>query len=96
MALVLIVLGLANRVTGRMPLCYPVAIAFTGVTSVLYALNTAGLRIPGISTLVESMPLYDSGLVWLIPAAVGAGIGAAVSCIRNRKKYGTLLLPEKK
>ena len=96
MALVLIVLGLANRVTGRMPLCYPVAIAFTGVTSVLYALNTAGLRIPGISPLVESMPLYDSGLVWLIPAAVGAGIGAAVSCIRNRKKYGTLLLPDQK
>ncbi len=94
MALVLILLGLADRFTRRIPLCYPVAVACTGVTSVLYALILSGLRIPGITALMEAMPLYDAGLVWLIPAAVGAGIGAAASCIRNHKKCGSLLLPE--
>ncbi len=96
MALVLILLGLANKVTQRIPLCYPLAVAFTGVISVCDAIETAGLSIPGISGLIHALPLYDAGFVWLIPAVVGAVIGAGISCIRNKRKLGHFLLPAEK
>lgn len=93
MALVLIVLGLANGWTGRLPLCYPVAIAFTGGISILYSLDTAGLNIPLLSGWIRALPLYGSGLCWLIPAVIGAAVGAIASMVRNRRALGTLLLP---
>lgn len=42
-AIVLIALGLAHRITGKAPLCYPVAVAFTILVSVPCALVQAKL-----------------------------------------------------
>lgn len=96
MALVLILLGLGNKLTRRIPLCYPFAISFTGIISVYDAIETAGLSIPGISDLIHALPLYDAGFVWLIPALVGAAIGSGISCICNKRKFGQFLLPSEK
>ena len=96
MALLLILLGLAHSGIRRLPLCYPVSITFTGIISVLYALETAGLEIPVITGWIRLLPLYDSGLCWLIPAAAGVLIGCAASLIRNRRRYGCWLLPREK
>lgn len=92
MAIVLIVLGLANKLTSRIPLCYPVSIAFTGVVSVLDAL-TAVFPIPGLVGIIHALPLYDAGFVWLIPAIIGLLIGTVASFIKNKKCCGKLLLP---
>lgn len=92
MAIILILLGLANKLTSRIPLCYPVGIAFTGVVSVLDAL-TQVFPIPGLVDVIHALPLYDAGFVWLIPAIVGTLIGAIASFIKNKKSCGQLLLP---
>lgn len=92
MAIILILLGLANKLTSRIPLCYPVGIAFTGVVSVLDAL-TQVFSIPGLVDVIHALPLYDAGFVWLIPAIVGTLIGAIASFIKNKKSCGQLLLP---
>lgn len=75
-AIVLIVLGLAHRVTGRVPGCYPGAVAATGVASVLYALDLAGLPVPYLTALVRQLPLYEAGLCWALPALAGGILGA--------------------
>lgn len=92
MAIILILLGLANKLTSRIPLCYPVGITFTGVVSVLDAL-TQVFPIPGLVDVIHALPLYDAGFVWLIPAIVGTLIGAIASFIKNKKSCGQLLLP---
>ena len=83
-AIVLIILGLAHRLTGKVPGCYLGAVAFTGIVSVLYALDTAKLPVPFVTELVRMLPLYTEGLCWLLPALVGGILGALLS--RTKRK----------
>lgn len=85
-AIVLIVLGLCHRWCGRAPLCYPIAVLFCGIISVLSAWEGAGLPLPGLSTLLHALPLYANGLSWVLPAFVGGLLGAGLSLLRRRKK----------
>lgn len=84
-AIVLIALGLAHRSTGKAPLCYPVAVAFTALVSIPYALAGAGLLPAGLAAVVKALPLYQEGLCWLLPAILGGVLGACVSLLKQRR-----------
>lgn len=75
MAIVLIALSFFQRWLEGRRLVYPVAILFTGVASVLYAL--LDLKLP--LTFLEAIPLADLGLGWVLPAAVGILLGLLLS-----------------
>lgn len=75
MAILLIVLSFFQRWLEGRRLVYPVAMLFTGVASLLYALLDAGLPL----TFLESMPLASIGLGWLLPAAAGILLGLLLS-----------------
>lgn len=81
-AIVLILLGLAHRFTSRVPLCYPVGVAFTGVVSVLYALAQVGAPLP----FLELLPWYEQGLCWVLPAVLGVALGAAASRLQKQPR----------
>ncbi|MGM9918091.1 MAG: hypothetical protein ACI316_02175, partial [Lactimicrobium massiliense] len=53
---------------------FPSAILLTGIVSVMYALSSAGIRIPYVTGLILSIP-PTADLCWLIPAAAGIVIG---------------------
>ena len=82
-AIVLILLGLAHRFTGKAPLCYPVAIGFTALVSVTHSLDT-GLGL-GLA-FMDALPFYSMGLGWVLPAVLGAALGAALSALGLGKK----------
>lgn len=81
-AIVLILLGLAHRFSSQVPLCYPVGVAFTGVVSVLYAVSQVGVPVP----FLESLPLFEQGLCWVLPAVVGVALGAVASLAGKRSR----------
>ena len=54
---------------------YPAAILLTGIVSVIYSLEQTRIVIPVITGAVSLLPGYGLGLGWLIPAAIGIGIG---------------------
>ena len=84
MSIVLILLGLTHRRLGsRFPRVYPVAVACTGVVSVLQSLDSVKLVIPGLTALVRLIPLYDLSLGWLLPAAAGVAAGILLSPRRS-------------
>lgn len=88
-AIVLIALGLFHRFTGRVPLCYPAAVAFTILVSVPGALVQAKILGGPVAAFFESMPLFFEGLFWLLPAVLGGVLGAAASLlgIGRRRKF---------
>lgn len=75
MAIVLIALSFFQRWLEGRRLVYPVAILFTGVASLLYALLGAGLPL----TFLDAVPLASIGLGWMIPAAAGVLLGLLLS-----------------
>ena len=79
MAILLIVLSFFQRWLEGRRLVYPVAMLFTGVASLLYALLDAGLPL----SFLKSVPLASMGLGWVLPAAAGILLGLLLS---GRKK----------
>ena len=75
MAIVLIVLSFFQRCLEGRRLVYPVAVLFAGVTSLLYALQDAGLPL----SFLDYVPLASMDLGWLIPAVVGIVLGLLLS-----------------
>ena len=74
-AIILILLALLQRWLGGFDRLYPIAVGVTGVFSVLFALEKAGLPLPGLSLL----PLAGLGLGWLVPACAGILAGILLS-----------------
>ncbi len=73
-AIVLIALAFLNPLIRRWRYVYPCSILFTGVVSVLYALDQR--YVPAV---VAKLPGYTSGLGWILPAAAGLVAGIALS-----------------
>lgn len=74
-ALVLIVLGITNDIFGGSSAVYSMALLFTGVVSIVDALNQAGIKLSVLVQLFSELPLYSQGLGWILPAIVGTLIG---------------------
>ena len=75
-ALVLILLSFWDGARKR-KLVYPLAIAFTSVTSIIVVLATGGfMTIPGLTSfLMDSIPAIVRELLWVGPALVGILLG---------------------
>ncbi|MDD6725974.1 MAG: branched-chain amino acid transport system II carrier protein [Lactimicrobium massiliense] len=73
-AMVLVLLGQFKKHLEKHPMVFPSAILLTGIVSVIYALSSAGIRIPYVTGLILSIP-PTADLCWLIPAAAGIVIG---------------------
>lgn len=77
-ALMLILLGLLHHWVDRRPGIYPVSILFTGVVSVLSALDGLGFCPGPLSAALDALPLAGQGLPWLLPAVLGVAVGACL------------------
>ena len=68
-AIVLILLGLSHGFWKDNPYVYPMTVSGTGVLSVLYALDEAGLPLGVMGGLLHKLPLYGLGFGWVWTAA---------------------------
>ena len=75
-ALVLIILAFLPKKTLEYKYIYPMAVLFAGIVSFIHTFDGLGLNIPFVMYAFEKLPFYASGLAWIIPASVGAVIGA--------------------
>lgn len=85
MAIVLIVLAFLQPWIARRKFVYPVTIFMTGVTSILYVLESLGINLYAVGNVLKSLPLYKESLVWITPAVFGIVIGSLGSVVFQRK-----------
>lgn len=85
-SIVLILLGLSHALWKNNPYVYPVTIAATGCVSVLYALETAGVPLGVLGTLLRRLPLYDMGFSWVTVAAAALAVSVIGRCLAGRGK----------
>lgn len=85
-AIMLIVLAMLDKLFMRNRSVYSFTILFTGVVSVVDALNQAGIRIVFLVNVFSKLPLYAQGLGWIIPAISGMLLGYVFSL--NSKDKG--------
>lgn len=85
-AIMLIVLGMMNRVFKGNTMAYRLTILFTGVVSVVDALGQVGIRVGAVTTLFERLPLYSQGLGWVVPAVVGILLGVIIKIVNENIK----------
>ena len=69
-SIVLILLGLSHVLWKQNSYVYPLTVAGTGLVSVVYALDTAGVPLGALGTLARRLPLYSVGFGWVCAAAV--------------------------
>ena len=77
-AIMLIVLSVFDRFLKNTTYVYKMTILFTGVVSVVDALNQTNIKLGFVTDLVSHLPLFSNGLCWIVPAAVGALLGMAM------------------
>lgn len=65
MALVLILLGLGDPLYKNNRFVYPLTVFSTGIVSILSELDVLGLSIPGLSSLLNTLPLASQSLGWV-------------------------------
>lgn len=74
-AIILIMLTFLHRLFGGVQTVYRLAILFTAVISLYDGLVEFGLELAAVGPFMESLPLYDIGLSWLIPALIAGLAG---------------------
>ena len=82
-SIVLVVMGMLHRVCDRVPQMWPWAVGVTAVVSVAMSLRDA--LAPALWLPVDTLPLADLGLAWVIPAIVGAVLGVAHALLAHRR-----------
>lgn len=80
-AIVLILLSFGYRDGKRWRSVYVCAISFTGVISVLLSIEQAGVTV--LHQIMSKLPLYTTGLGWIVPALVGVVIGAVLAVLNK-------------
>ncbi len=65
-SIVLIILGLSNRLWQSNRFVYPLAVAGTGFVSIIYALDKTGISLGVFSDICRFLPLYSEGFCWII------------------------------
>lgn len=85
LAIMLIFLSFAHPLFKGRPEVYQGSLLFTFIVSLFDGLNAAKLPVDSINTLfTKILPLYDTGLGWIIPAIVGALAGYVISLGRAK------------
>ena len=85
-AIVLILLGLSHGLWTRNRFAYPLTVAGTGVVSVIYALDTAGIPLGALTTLCKRLPLYDMGYCWVSVAAAMLLLSVLLTALPHAKQ----------
>lgn len=82
-AIVLILLSFAFRDGEKWRAVYVCSVGFTGVISVLLALEQAGISL--LHQLLLKLPLFAMGLGWIVPALVGMILGILLEFFIKRE-----------
>ena len=80
-AIVLILLSFGFRDGKRWRSVYVCAISLTGVISVMLSLEQAGVTV--LHQIMSKLPLYTTGLGWIVPALVGVVIGVVLAVLNK-------------
>ena len=80
-AIVLILLSFGFRDGKRWRSVYVCAISLTGVISVMLSLEQAGVTV--LHQIMSKLPLYTTGLGWIVPALVGLVIGVVLAVLNK-------------
>lgn len=84
LAIVLIFLTFAEPLFEGRANVYRWSLFFTGLFSIVDGIKTAGVPAESLyQFLGKNLPLFDSGMGWLVPALIGALIGYALSFLRT-------------
>ena len=84
-SIVLILLGLSHDLWKKNRYVYPLTVAGTGLVSVIYALDTAGVPLGLLGKLARRLPLYTVGFGWVCAAAVMLAAGLVCSLFLRSK-----------
>ncbi len=75
LTIVLMLMSFIDKLFGREPIVYILALLATSFVSVFDGLQSAGIDIEPVTKLLAHLPLYKQQIGWLVPAIVGALIG---------------------
>ena len=84
LAIVLMVLTLASKWFNDARAVYITALIFTAFISIYDGIKGASITFAGYENLLNHIPLYSSGIGWLIPAIVGAIVGYIISLVAKK------------
>lgn len=79
LAIVLMLMSFIDKLFGRRPIVYILALIATAFVSVFDGLVAANIKVESIISLLEHLPLYEQQIGWLIPAIIGALIGVVIT-----------------
>ncbi|MFG3612575.1 branched-chain amino acid transport system II carrier protein [Rummeliibacillus sp. G93] len=85
LAIVLMILTLVSKWFNDARSVYITALIFTALISIYDGLKGANIKWPGYEAFLKEIPLYTTGIGWLIPALIGAVIGWIISLFLKRK-----------
>lgn len=74
-AIVLMLLVLIDKAFNRARIVYTLALIATALVSLYDGIKGAGFKITWYENILNTLPLYDQNIGWLIPALVGLVIG---------------------
>ena len=81
MAIMLILMGLANKWIKDNKIIYPLTIGLVGVESVLYALD-----ISAVNKVLDFLPLYNLGMGWVTLAAASVLVSIIIGMFMKKAK----------
>ena len=79
LAIVLMLMSFIDKLFGREPIVYILALISTAFVSIFDGLLVADIDILPVTSLLAHLPLYEQQIGWLVPAIVGALVGVAIS-----------------
>lgn len=85
-AIVLVLLSFIDRIFGRQPFVYIMALSVTGIISILDGLKAAGIHFAVIDEGLGFLPFYAQGIGWITPAAIAAILGIAIYQMKPKKQ----------
>lgn len=81
LAIVLILLSFLDYVLPTKSIVYIISLGITAVFSIIDGLKAAGVNVDGLN--LDFIPLFNIGIGWLVPAAIGTIIGYIISIFKQ-------------
>lgn len=82
-AIVLMFLILFDKAFGRDPIVYTLALIATALVSLYDGIKGAGFTIDWYANILNTLPLHEQNLGWLVPAIVGLVIGWIIHILKK-------------
>ncbi|HZH59935.1 MAG TPA: branched-chain amino acid transport system II carrier protein [Metabacillus sp.] len=81
LAIVLILLSFLDYVLPTKSIVYIISLSITAVFSIIDGLKAAGVNVDSLN--LDFIPLFNIGIGWLVPAAIGTIIGYIISMFKQ-------------